>query len=116
MRDMASAPAAPAKPRSPQSYVNTTGRQSVSDEMTAEERSRAAGVRPVAMVDRLAYVLREWEESHAEWRQPHINGSEWNNDPGVDEHGRQREPYRYPREKWKECECRHCQDARTVLA
>lgn len=60
---------------------------------------------PVALVDRLAYVLREWECSHAHWAQPHINGSEVDPETG---------------EKWPldktECECQHCKDARVVLA
>lgn len=67
-------------------------------------------IEPVPLVERLAYVLREWEESHAGWAQPVINGSIV--PPATDEAP---EPEPYAKIK-TECECSHCQDARAVLA
>lgn len=66
------------------------------------------------MVERLAYVLREWEEDHAGWAQPMVNGSIMfvpdKKNPGDPDP----EPMLIPRIKTP-CECRHCVDARVVL-
>lgn len=69
------------------------------------------------MVERLAYVLREWEESHATWSdRVVVNGSHYR--PRTDEEIakglRADDVEEYGRIK-TECECRHCQDARVVL-
>lgn len=59
---------------------------------------------PVPLVDRLAYVLREYEEAHATWQPLVINGR------AADLDGK-------PFAKVKtECECQQCRDARVVLA
>ena len=59
---------------------------------------------PVPMVERLAYVVKEYEESHAGWAAQVVNGR------SVDDAGNE-----LPLVK-TECECQRCKDARLVLA
>jgi hypothetical protein len=78
----------------------------------------AQGAEPVPLVERLAYVLREWEESHATWSdRVVVNGSHYRprTDQEIEQGTRADEVEEYGRIK-TECECSHCKDARTVLA
>jgi hypothetical protein len=67
---------------------------------------------PVPLVDRLAYVLREYEEAHAVRANvpTTINGR---TAPRPTEQDPEPEPYGYAK---TECECQQCRDARLVLA
>lgn len=68
----------------------------------------------VPLVERLAYVLREWEESHATWAQQHINGKTWWQEQATRENPNPERQQLAPLKT--ECECQHCKDARVVLA